>query len=119
MAFSRKELTISAVILVFIDVVYFILEKGRSLVYGLIQRSLPKFIFILLLFCLYISYVPKLTRFGLGFFLNSGWYRQCNVIPHSKDVDLGVFIRDYKADIIPAFQKAGLPLKHKFGKVHR
>ncbi|XP_014813653.1 PREDICTED: fukutin isoform X2 [Calidris pugnax] len=45
------------------------------------------------------------------------WYRQCNVIPHSKDVDLGVFIRDYKADIIPAFQKAGLPLKHKFGKV--
>lgn len=49
----------------------------------------------------------------------SGWYRQCNVIPHSKDVDLGIFIRDYKADIIPAFQKAGLPLKHKFGKVRR
>uniref|UniRef100_A0A8C9L2K7 Fukutin n=1 Tax=Pavo cristatus TaxID=9049 RepID=A0A8C9L2K7_PAVCR len=43
--------------------------------------------------------------------------KQCNVIPYSKDVDLGIFIRDYKADIIPAFQKAGLPLKHKFGKV--
>ncbi|XP_064901743.1 ribitol-5-phosphate transferase FKTN isoform X3 [Columba livia] len=62
-----------------------------------------------------------LNNLGVKFWLSSGtclgWYRQCNVIPHSKDVDLGVFIRDYKADIIPAFQKAGLPLKHKFGKV--
>ncbi|XP_049651237.1 ribitol-5-phosphate transferase FKTN isoform X1 [Accipiter gentilis] len=62
-----------------------------------------------------------LNNLGVNFWLSSGtclgWYRQCNVIPHSKDVDLGVFIRDYKADIIPAFQKAGLPLKHKFGKV--
>ncbi|XP_071658452.1 ribitol-5-phosphate transferase FKTN isoform X5 [Patagioenas fasciata] len=62
-----------------------------------------------------------LNNLGVKFWLSSGtclgWYRQCNVIPHSKDVDLGVFIRDYKADIVPAFQKAGLPLKHKFGKV--
>ncbi|NXE56255.1 FKTN protein, partial [Casuarius casuarius] len=62
-----------------------------------------------------------LNNLGVKFWLSSGtclgWYRQCNIIPYSKDVDLGVFIRDYKADIIPAFQKAGLPLKHKFGKV--
>uniref|UniRef100_A0A8C9EJM3 Ribitol-5-phosphate transferase n=1 Tax=Pavo cristatus TaxID=9049 RepID=A0A8C9EJM3_PAVCR len=62
-----------------------------------------------------------LNNLGVKFWLSSGtclgWYRQCNVIPYSKDVDLGIFIRDYKADIIPAFQKAGLPLKHKFGKV--
>ncbi|XP_056370836.1 ribitol-5-phosphate transferase FKTN isoform X1 [Oenanthe melanoleuca] len=62
-----------------------------------------------------------LNNLGVKFWLSSGtclgWYRQCNIIPHSKDVDLGIFIRDYKADIIPAFQKAGLPLKHKFGKV--
>ncbi|PNJ72632.1 FKTN isoform 5, partial [Pongo abelii] len=45
------------------------------------------------------------------------WYRQCNIIPYSKDVDLGIFIQDYKSDIILAFQDAGLPLKHKFGKV--
>lgn len=50
-------------------------------------------------------------------FIFLGWYRQCNIIPYSKDVDLGVFIQDYKPDIIPAFQMAGLPLKHKFGKV--
>uniref|UniRef100_A0A2K5HH99 Ribitol-5-phosphate transferase FKTN N-terminal domain-containing protein n=1 Tax=Colobus angolensis palliatus TaxID=336983 RepID=A0A2K5HH99_COLAP len=46
-----------------------------------------------------------------------GWYGQCNIIPYSKDVDLGIFIQDYKSDIILAFQNAGLLLKHKFGKV--
>lgn len=50
-------------------------------------------------------------------FLFLGWYRQCNIIPYSKDVDLGIFIQDYKSDIISAFQDVGLPLKHKFGKV--
>ncbi|KAM4808914.1 ribitol-5-phosphate transferase FKTN [Rhinophrynus dorsalis] len=62
-----------------------------------------------------------LDSLGVSFWLSSGtclgWYRQCNIIPYSKDVDLGIFIKDYKPDIIPAFQKAGLPLKHKFGKV--
>lgn len=62
-----------------------------------------------------------LTSLGVKFWLSSGtclgWYRQCSIIPYSKDVDLGIFIKDYKPDIIPAFQMAGLPLKHKFGKV--
>ncbi|XP_061489042.1 ribitol-5-phosphate transferase FKTN isoform X1 [Rhineura floridana] len=62
-----------------------------------------------------------LNSLGVRFWLSSGtclgWYRQCNIIPYSKDVDLGIFIRDYQPDIIPAFQKAGLPLKHRFGKV--
>uniref|UniRef100_A0A8D2LLE9 Ribitol-5-phosphate transferase n=1 Tax=Varanus komodoensis TaxID=61221 RepID=A0A8D2LLE9_VARKO len=62
-----------------------------------------------------------LNSLGVRFWLSSGtclgWYRQCNIIPYSKDVDLGIFIQDYKPDIIPTFQKAGLPLKHKFGKV--
>ncbi|XP_053321848.1 ribitol-5-phosphate transferase FKTN isoform X2 [Spea bombifrons] len=62
-----------------------------------------------------------LDNLGVSFWLSSGtclgWYRQCNIIPYSKDVDIGIFIKDYKSDIIPAFQNAGLPLKHKFGKV--
>ncbi|XP_053558589.1 ribitol-5-phosphate transferase FKTN [Bombina bombina] len=62
-----------------------------------------------------------LSTLGVTFWLSSGtclgWYRQCNIIPYSKDVDLGIFIQDYKPEIIPAFQKAGLPLKHKFGKM--
>lgn len=51
------------------------------------------------------------------YFLPTGWYRQCNIIPYSKDVDLGIWIKDYRHDITQAFQKAGLPLKHHFGKV--
>ncbi|KAL6080222.1 hypothetical protein STEG23_010343, partial [Scotinomys teguina] len=62
-----------------------------------------------------------LQELGVPFWLSSGtclgWYRQCSIIPYSKDVDLGIFIQDYKPDIILAFQNAGLPLKHKFGKV--
>ncbi|XP_058550651.1 ribitol-5-phosphate transferase FKTN [Neofelis nebulosa] len=62
-----------------------------------------------------------LKKLGVRFWLSSGtclgWYRQCNIIPYSKDVDLGIFIQDYKSDIISAFQDVGLPLKHKFGKV--
>ncbi|KAJ8007483.1 hypothetical protein DPEC_G00117970 [Dallia pectoralis] len=62
-----------------------------------------------------------LNELHVPFWLSSGtclgWFRQCNIIPYSKDVDLGIWIKDYRPDIIQAFQKAGLPLKHKFGKV--
>ncbi|MBN3295496.1 FKTN protein, partial [Amia calva] len=62
-----------------------------------------------------------LNSLGVTFWLSSGtclgWFRQCNIISYSKDVDLGIWIKDYQTDIIPAFQKAGLPLKHKFGKI--
>lgn len=47
----------------------------------------------------------------------SGWFRQCGVISYSRDVDVGVFITDYRPDMVAAFQEAGLKLKHKFGKV--
>lgn len=46
-----------------------------------------------------------------------GWFRQCSVISYSRDVDIGIFIVDYRSDIITAFTDAGLSLKHKFGKV--
>uniref|UniRef100_A0A8C7S398 Ribitol-5-phosphate transferase n=1 Tax=Oncorhynchus mykiss TaxID=8022 RepID=A0A8C7S398_ONCMY len=62
-----------------------------------------------------------LTELRVPFWLSSGtclgWFRQCGIIPYSKDVDLGIWIKDYRHDISQAFQKAGLPLKHKFGKV--
>ncbi|KAG8455092.1 hypothetical protein GDO86_001349 [Hymenochirus boettgeri] len=65
--------------------------------------------------------VVTLKSLGINFWLSSGtclgWYRQCNIIPYSKDVDLGIFAHDYTPDIVPAFEKAGLHLKHKFGKV--
>lgn len=62
-----------------------------------------------------------LTHLGIPFWLSSGtclgWFRQCGVISYSRDVDVGIFIVDYRSDIITAFRDAGLTLKHKFGKV--
>ncbi|KAM6902795.1 ribitol-5-phosphate transferase FKTN isoform 1-T1 [Xenentodon cancila] len=46
-----------------------------------------------------------------------GWFRQCSIISYSRDVDIGIFVADFKPDIIAAFRDAGLSLKHKFGKV--
>lgn len=46
-----------------------------------------------------------------------GFYRQCDIIPYSMDVDIGVFISDYNDKIIKAFQDRKFKLKHKFGKL--
>lgn len=62
-----------------------------------------------------------LVRFGVRFWLSSGtclgWFRQCDIIPHSKDVDIGIWIKDYNPLLISEFEKAGLVLKHKFGRI--
>ncbi|XP_078674737.1 ribitol-5-phosphate transferase FKTN-like [Branchiostoma floridae x Branchiostoma belcheri] len=46
-----------------------------------------------------------------------GWFRQCGIITYTKDVDIGIWIKNYKDTLISAFQAAGLSLKRKFGKV--
>lgn len=46
-----------------------------------------------------------------------GWFRQCSIIPYSQDVDLGIWIKDYKPDLISTFEKGGFFLKNSFGKV--
>ncbi|XP_077500425.1 ribitol-5-phosphate transferase FKTN-like [Amblyomma americanum] len=46
-----------------------------------------------------------------------GFFRQCDVIPYTTDVDIGVFIKDYKPEIISAFSTHDIPLTHLFGKV--
>nr|XP_057912802.1 fukutin [Doryrhamphus excisus] len=62
-----------------------------------------------------------LTNLHIPFWISSGtclgWFRQCSIISYSRDVDIGIFISDFRSDIITAFQAAGLSLKHKFGKV--
>jgi len=50
-------------------------------------------------------------------FSSAGWFRQCDIIPHSKDVDIGIWMRDYNPLLISEFEKARLLLKHKFGRV--
>lgn len=58
---------------------------------------------------------------GTPFWLSSGtclgWFRQCNIITYSKDVDLGIFINNYTPTLIDAFIKDGFLLTHVFGKV--
>ncbi|XP_061192581.1 ribitol-5-phosphate transferase FKTN-like [Saccostrea echinata] len=62
-----------------------------------------------------------LDNLGVRFWLSSGtclgWFRQCDIISYSKDVDFGIWIKDHKPEIIDAMERAGLPLKHVFGKV--
>ncbi|CAH1775719.1 unnamed protein product [Owenia fusiformis] len=62
-----------------------------------------------------------LDQLGIRFWLSSGtclgWYRQCDIIPYSKDVDIGIWIKDYKSNMISAFEMNALQLKHLFGKV--
>ncbi|XP_033127463.1 fukutin-like isoform X3 [Anneissia japonica] len=62
-----------------------------------------------------------LDELGVPFWLSSGtclgWFRECNIIPHSKDVDFGIWVVDYKQSIISAFEMNGWMLKHILGKV--
>jgi len=48
---------------------------------------------------------------------NSGWFRQCGLIPYSKDVDIGIWIAEYSDKLISGMQNNGLELVHRFGKV--
>lgn len=63
-----------------------------------------------------------LDNIGVKFWLSSGtclgYFRQCGIIPYSRDVDIGIFIKDYKESIVSAFINHGFTLKHWFGRVN-
>ena len=50
-------------------------------------------------------------------FYRIGWFRQCDVIPYSGDVDIGIMADDFKTDLIDAMKRVGFSLKFIFGKV--
>ncbi|XP_074597382.1 ribitol-5-phosphate transferase FKTN-like [Brevipalpus obovatus] len=56
----------------------------------------------------------------IPFWLNSGtllgYYRECDIIAHTQDVDIGVLITDYVPEMINRFFLHDLPLLHVFGK---
>ncbi|KAK4293586.1 hypothetical protein Pmani_033731 [Petrolisthes manimaculis] len=62
-----------------------------------------------------------MSQLNISFWLSSGtclgFFRQCDIISWTKDVDIGVFAEDYKHTLIPAFEKRGLKLTHRFGKI--
>ena len=47
-----------------------------------------------------------------------GWFRQCDIITYSQDIDFGIWIKDYKPDLVPVFERGGFLLTHVFGKVN-
>lgn len=61
-----------------------------------------------------------LNKLKVPFWISSGtllgWYRQCDLIPHTTDVDIGIRIHDYRHDIIDEMEKNGLMLKDIYGK---
>lgn len=65
--------------------------------------------------------VRTLGQIQVPFWISSGtclgWLRQCGVISYSRDVDIGIFIRDFRPEIVQVLTQAGLRLKHRFGKV--
>ncbi|XP_037547748.1 fukutin [Nematolebias whitei] len=67
------------------------------------------------------SAARTLAALRVPFWISSGtclgWFRQCSIISYSRDVDIGIFITDFRPDIVTAFRDAGFSLKHKFGKV--
>nr|XP_046231601.1 fukutin [Scatophagus argus] len=62
-----------------------------------------------------------LARLNIPFWISSGtclgWFRQCGLISYSRDVDVGIFITDFRSEMVEVLRDAGLSLKHKFGKV--
>lgn len=62
-----------------------------------------------------------LDELGIPFWLSSGtclgYFRQCDFITYGQDVDIGIFIKDYRDDLIDVFSINDLPLIHLFGKI--
>lgn len=62
-----------------------------------------------------------MDQLNIPFWISSGtllgFYRQCDIIPWAMDVDIGVFIEDYTFRLIPEFERKGLRLTHKFGRL--
>lgn len=56
----------------------------------------------------------------IPFWLSSGtllgYYRQCDFIVYSGDVDIGIWADDYRPEIIEVFSSNNLPLIHWFGR---
>lgn len=48
----------------------------------------------------------------------TGYFRHCDVIPHSKDVDIGVFADDYTHHLVTSLEKHGLKLHLWFGEIN-
>lgn len=59
---------------------------------------------------------------NISFWLSSGtllgYYRQCDFIVYSGDVDIAMWADDFRPELIDVFSNANLPLIHQFGLVN-
>lgn len=71
---------------------------------------------------LLVKVIEILDRLKIPFWLSSGtllgYYRQCDVIHYSNDVDIGIKITDFKPELIDLFSLNDIPLLHIFGRVN-
>ncbi|CAO4380253.1 unnamed protein product [Caenorhabditis nigoni] len=51
----------------------------------------------------------ELVEYGMFPFLNGGtflgWYRECSIIPHTHDMDIGIFAEDYRPEFLEKLKK--------------
>lgn len=61
-----------------------------------------------------------LDELKIPFWLSSGtclgFFRQCDFITYSRDLDIGIWAQDFRPELINAFSTNDLPLIHSFGK---
>ncbi|XP_055337401.1 ribitol-5-phosphate transferase FKTN-like [Paramacrobiotus metropolitanus] len=44
-----------------------------------------------------------------------GWFRQCDIIPYSQDIDIGIFIKDFKTNLADLFEDHGFETAYRLG----
>ena len=62
---------------------------------------------------------PGLDALGIEFWINSGtllgWLRECGFIPHSHDVDIGVYADDFDQDRLEELEREHQTLRKVWG----
>ncbi|KAI5713016.1 hypothetical protein M8J75_013055 [Diaphorina citri] len=57
---------------------------------------------------------------NVEFWLSSGtcYFRECNIIPYSSDVDIGLYAKDFTPQLITKLTEKNFTVKHKFGLIN-
>ena len=62
--------------------------------------------------------IKKNLKIKLSTLSYKGWYRECGIIPHTTDIDLNLFAREYNSYISKYFQgHKDMPLVMSLGEV--
>ncbi|ULT99842.1 hypothetical protein L3Y34_000840 [Caenorhabditis briggsae] len=65
-----------------------------------------------------------LLKFNIFSFLNGGtllgWYRECGIIPHTEDMDIAVFSKDFRPELVDFLQSISSPFRllRRIGRIN-